>query len=292
MFHILKHILSKKTYTKLFHYSVQSFFIDEWERRFFIRPFFLLASSLKKLSPPSRRFIYLWPLFFSAIGMILDSLFPIRFIWLSFIIVFCVIRTVQSFYVLSSRQSILCIGQSLFFLSTLGLYTDAHGQISSLLLIIHSFLCFYPVMTIVYYLASLKQQDRIYPHWGQHKESANYSFLFMVFAFFLMGAPGGLTFFAEDLLFHSLLEIHPFFTISHILLMCFNGIGLYRIYSYLFMGPYQGHHTRLTKVKMIPPLSKKFFLTIQCLSFMILVSFFQIEPIVHACVWVQTSLLR
>jgi hypothetical protein len=99
-------------------------------------------------------------------------------------------------------------------------------------------LCFFPLQYLIKHFSKIFHRDRLFPNWGCSQQAQQHSSLFIVLSLFLIGAPGGLAFLGEDLLFHSLLDVHPTFTLAHIILMALNGIALYRIFHYLFMGPW------------------------------------------------------
>jgi NADH:ubiquinone oxidoreductase subunit 4 (subunit M) len=61
--------------------------------------------------------------------------------------------------------------------------------------------------------------------------------LFIAMGWLFVGLPGGLAFFAEDLLFHALLEYSLTATLGFLLATALNGIVFYRVYAGLFCGP-------------------------------------------------------
>ncbi|ADO72319.1 proton-conducting transporter membrane subunit [Stigmatella aurantiaca] len=61
--------------------------------------------------------------------------------------------------------------------------------------------------------------------------------LFIAMGWLFVGLPGGLAFFAEDLLFHALLEHSTAATIGFLFATGLNGIVFYRVYASLFCGP-------------------------------------------------------
>jgi NADH:ubiquinone oxidoreductase subunit 4 (subunit M) len=61
--------------------------------------------------------------------------------------------------------------------------------------------------------------------------------LFIAMGWLFVGLPGGLAFFAEDLLFHSLLEHSTLATVGFLFATGLNAIVFYRVYLGLFCGP-------------------------------------------------------
>ncbi len=61
--------------------------------------------------------------------------------------------------------------------------------------------------------------------------------LFVVCGWTFVGLPGGLAFFAEDLLFHALVDQSVGATVGFIVAAGFNAIAFYRLYLALFTGP-------------------------------------------------------
>jgi len=61
--------------------------------------------------------------------------------------------------------------------------------------------------------------------------------LFIAMGWLFVGLPGGLAFFAEDLLFHALLEHSTVATAGFLLTTALNAIVFYRVYAGLFCGP-------------------------------------------------------
>ena len=65
----------------------------------------------------------------------------------------------------------------------------------------------------------------------------------------MIGFPGSLQFFAEDLLLQGLLEAHPFAAYSVLAIAALNGITMLR----LFFGQFFGPGARLTGDEYVPP---------------------------------------
>lgn len=72
---------------------------------------------------------------------------------------------------------------------------------------------------------------------------------FLLLALTMIGFPGSLQFFAEDLLLQGLLEAHPFAAYSVLAIAALNGITMLR----LFFGQFFGPGARLTGDEYVPP---------------------------------------
>lgn len=77
---------------------------------------------------------------------------------------------------------------------------------------------------------------KIQGHEGLAKAAPRANRFFLCLGLLLIGAPGGLAFVGEDLLFHALLEISHLAVAGFIVATCINGMVFYRVYSRLFLG--------------------------------------------------------
>jgi|APLak6261675434_1056106.scaffolds.fasta_scaffold00072_20 hypothetical protein len=65
--------------------------------------------------------------------------------------------------------------------------------------------------------------------------------LFVTMGWLMVGVPGGVAFFAEDLLFHSIVEESGVATMAFLLSAALNAVVFYRVYIGLFAGPSRVH---------------------------------------------------
>ena len=73
-----------------------------------------------------------------------------------------------------------------------------------------------------------------------------------------VGVPGGLTFFAEDLLFHELVHRSPLATVLFVVTTGFNAIAFYRMYLGVFCGSRRDHHaSSSTQQDALPSLAPR-----------------------------------
>jgi NADH:ubiquinone oxidoreductase subunit 4 (subunit M) len=78
--------------------------------------------------------------------------------------------------------------------------------------------------------------------------------LFLVAGWFFVGLPGGIVFFAEDLLFHALVRHSNVMTATMILAQVLNAIGFYRVYLGVYAGrPRAGSATNGAMPRWLAP---------------------------------------
>ncbi|WP_257453802.1 proton-conducting transporter transmembrane domain-containing protein [Archangium lipolyticum] len=90
--------------------------------------------------------------------------------------------------------------------------------------------------------------ERLAPDNGLADVASDLHRLFLAMGWLFVGLPGGLAFFAEDLLFHALLERSTAATLGFLLASGLNAIVFYRVYLGLFCG-----NTRLELREALPP---------------------------------------
>jgi NADH:ubiquinone oxidoreductase subunit 4 (subunit M) len=93
------------------------------------------------------------------------------------------------------------------------------------------------LMTIAGLLRDTYGVDRLAPDNGLADVAPDLHRLFLAMGWLFVGLPGGLAFFAEDLLFHALLKHSTAATVGFLLAMGLNALVFYRIYTGLFCGP-------------------------------------------------------
>jgi formate hydrogenlyase subunit 3/multisubunit Na+/H+ antiporter MnhD subunit len=92
---------------------------------------------------------------------------------------------------------------------------------------------------LVMVLAELQRRypfDHLAPDNGLAESEPVLARLFLVIGWFFSGLPGGVIFFAEDLVFHALVEHSNWLTAGMIFVSAMNGVGFYRVYLGVFSG--------------------------------------------------------
>ncbi|MFL5357467.1 proton-conducting transporter membrane subunit [Archangium sp.] len=93
------------------------------------------------------------------------------------------------------------------------------------------------LLTIAGQLKDVYGVERLAPDNGLADVAPDFHRLFVVMGWLFVGLPGGLAFFAEDLLFHALLEHSFAATAGFLFATGLNAIVFYRVYMGLFCGP-------------------------------------------------------
>lgn len=92
---------------------------------------------------------------------------------------------------------------------------------------------------LVLVIAELQRRypfDHLAPDNGLAESEPALARLFLVIGWFFSGLPGGVIFFAEDLVFHALVEHSNWLTAGMIFASVLNGVGFYRVYLGVFSG--------------------------------------------------------
>lgn len=92
------------------------------------------------------------------------------------------------------------------------------------------------LMSVIRLLREGYGVERLAPDNGLADVAPDFHRLFLAMGWLFVGLPGGLGFFAEDLLFHSLLERSTAATIGFLCATALNAIVFYRVYMGLFSG--------------------------------------------------------
>ncbi|WNG34979.1 hypothetical protein F0U61_15965 [Archangium violaceum] len=93
------------------------------------------------------------------------------------------------------------------------------------------------LLTIAGLLRDTYGIDRLAPDNGLADVAPDLHRLFIIMGWLFVGLPGGLAFFAEDLLFHALLEHSTAATVGFLFAAGLNAVVFYRVYVGLFSGP-------------------------------------------------------
>jgi NADH:ubiquinone oxidoreductase subunit 2 (subunit N) len=93
------------------------------------------------------------------------------------------------------------------------------------------------LLSIIHELRDTYGVDRLAPDHGLAEVAPDLNRLFIAMGWLFVGLPGGITFFAEDLLFHALLEHSTAATVGLLFASGLNAVAFYRVYTGLFCGP-------------------------------------------------------
>lgn len=118
-----------------------------------------------------------------------------------------------------------------------GAFAGHIGWESARVLLISTVAGSFVLMTITGLLKDTYGIERLAPDNGLAEVAPDLHRLFIAMGWLFVGLPGGLAFFAEDLLFHALLEHSLTATIGFLAATALNGIVFYRVYASLFCGP-------------------------------------------------------
>lgn len=133
-------------------------------------------------------------------------------------------------------RAVLALGLSQSALLTAGAMASEHGFTAEYLMLAGADL---GLAALVLVLADLRNRyalTRIAPDNGLAETEPTLSRFFVTAGWFMIGLPGGVVFFAEDLLFHALIEHSPSNAIGMIFASVMNGVGFYRIHLGVFSG--------------------------------------------------------
>ncbi|MCU0864102.1 MAG: hypothetical protein MUC36_09935 [Planctomycetes bacterium] len=133
-------------------------------------------------------------------------------------------------------RAVFAIGQSQAALLVAGALVSEHGFTAEYLMLAGTDL---GLATLVMALADARVRHRIarlQPDHGLADLEPTSARLFLVAGWFFVGLPGGIVFFAEDLLFHALVQHSSAQTAAMILAQVLNAIGFYRVYLGVYAG--------------------------------------------------------
>ena len=151
-------------------------------------------------------------------------------------------------------RALIAIGQSQAALLIAGALVSEHGFTAEYLMLAGTDL---GLATLVLALADLRARHRIgrlQPDNGMADLEPTSARLFLVAGWFFVGLPGGIVFFAEDLLFHALVRHSNAMTATMILAQVLNAIGFYRVYLGVYAGrPRAGSTTNGAMPRWLAP---------------------------------------
>jgi NADH:ubiquinone oxidoreductase subunit 4 (subunit M) len=118
-----------------------------------------------------------------------------------------------------------------------GAFAGHIGWESARVLLLSTVAGSFVLMTITGLIKDTYGIERLGPDNGLAEVAPDLHRLFIAMGWLFVGLPGGLAFFAEDLLFHALLEHSLVATFGFLTATALNGIVFYRVYASLFCGP-------------------------------------------------------
>lgn len=148
------------------------------------------------------------------------------------------------------RMSLLYIMLSHFsiLISGLVLNTDI-GKASVFFQFMSIGFCFCGLFSMVYLFEEYVGVMSTNTFYGFKKFNPYLSGMFLLFALCSVGLPMSMNFIGEDLLFHTVIEHYPILGCGIVISAAFNGMMIYRIYSYMFGGKWNDffdNHVLLT----------------------------------------------
>lgn len=135
----------------------------------------------------------------------------------------------------SRALSAITLSQSCLLLA--GAFAGHGGWEASRTLLIATVAGSFVLLTIVGVLRDTYGIQRLAQDNGLADVAPDLHRLFIAMGWLFVGLPGGLAFFAEDLLFHALLEHSTAATLGFLLAVGLNAVVFYRVYAGLFCGP-------------------------------------------------------
>lgn len=151
-------------------------------------------------------------------------------------VVTAVAQTGLSLVRLEPLRAVFAIGLSQTTLLIAGAIVSEHGFAAEYSMLFGTNL---GLASLVLVLADLRVRygvTRLAPDNGLADGEAPLARLFLVLGWFFAGLPGGIVFFAEDLLFHALVEHSTWTAAGMIFASVLNGVAFYRVYLGMFSG--------------------------------------------------------
>lgn len=158
-------------------------------------------------------------------------------LWLSaWFVVGAIVQTGLSLVRTQPVRAVFALGLSQASLLIAGAMVSTHGYDAEYSMLIGADL---GLAGLVMVLAELQRRypfDHLAPDNGLAESEPVLARLFLVIGWFFSGLPGGVIFFAEDLVFHALVEHSNWLTAGMIFVSAMNGVGFYRVYLGVFSG--------------------------------------------------------
>lgn len=165
------------------------------------------------------------------------TLDPNERLWLSaWFVLGAIVQTGLSLVRSQPARAIFALGLSQASLLIAGAMVSTHGYDAEYSMLIGADL---GLAGLVMVLAELQRRypfDHLAPDNGLAESEPVLARLFLVIGWFFSGLPGGVIFFAEDLVFHALVEHSNWLTAGMIFVSAMNGVGFYRVYLGVFSG--------------------------------------------------------
>lgn len=117
-----------------------------------------------------------------------------------------------------------------------GALGEEHGWVAARTLLVSVSIAGAVLLTILIELRRLHRTSRLSHRHALADVEPNLHAVFVACGWAFVGVPGGIAFFAEDLLFHELVHAAPLATILFIATTGFNAIAFYRVYLGTFCG--------------------------------------------------------
>lgn len=159
-----------------------------------------------------------------------------RLLLSSWFVVGAIVQTGLSLVRTQPVRAIFALGLSQASLLIAGALVSTHGYDAEYSMLIGADL---GLAGLVMVLAELQRRypfDHLAPDNGLAESEPALARLFLVIGWFFSGLPGGVIFFAEDLVFHALVEHSNWLTAGMIFVSAMNGVGFYRVYLGVFSG--------------------------------------------------------
>lgn len=158
-------------------------------------------------------------------------------LWLSaWFVVGAIVQTGLSLVRTQPVRAVFALGLSQASLLIAGAMVSTHGYDAEYSMLVGADL---GLAGLVMVLAELQRRypfDHLAPDNGLAESEPVLARLFLVIGWFFSGLPGGVIFFAEDLVFHALVEHSNWLTAGMIFVSAMNGVGFYRVYLGVFSG--------------------------------------------------------
>jgi NADH:ubiquinone oxidoreductase subunit 2 (subunit N) len=164
-------------------------------------------------------------------------------------------------------RAVVAIGQSQAALLIAGALVSEHGFTAEYLMLAGTDLGLTALVLALADVRGRHRLERLQPDHGLADLEPTSARLFLVAGWLFVGLPGGIVFFAEDLLFHALVRHSAALTAALILAQVLNAIGFYRVYLGVYAGrPRPGAAAAGAMPRWLAPLLTMLILATLCLG--------------------------
>ncbi|MFN7587977.1 MAG: proton-conducting transporter membrane subunit [Planctomycetota bacterium] len=158
-------------------------------------------------------------------------------LWLSaWFVIGAIVQTGLSLVRSEPERAVFALGLSQASLLIAGAMVSTQGYDAEYSMLIGADLGLAGLVMVVAELQRRYPFDHLAPDNGLAESEPTLARLFLVIGWFFSGLPGGVIFFAEDLVFHALVEHSNWLTAGMIFVSAMNGVGFYRVYLGVFSG--------------------------------------------------------